>query len=94
VFPSLYEGFGIPILEAQACGVPVVTSTEGSCPEVSGGAAVLVNPYSPDAIFEGIASMVRDPSLREKLIADGMKNAAKYSYDKHARELVGFFHSL
>ena len=62
VFPSLYEGFGIPTLEAMACGAPVVTSNTTSFPEVVGSAGVLVDPLEPEAIADGIARVVRDPS--------------------------------
>ena len=60
VFPSLYEGFGLPPLEAMACGTPVVTSNVSSLPEVAGGAALLVDPYDPDAIADGIMRAVND----------------------------------
>ena len=69
VFPSLYEGFGLPPLEAMACGTPVVTSNVSSLPEVAGGAALLVDPYDADAIADGIRRAVTDETLRADLIA-------------------------
>jgi len=63
VLPSLYEGFGIPLLEAMACGCPIVTSTQGSCPEVVDGAGVLVNPYDTADIAEGIYKILNDRDL-------------------------------
>ena len=69
VFPSLYEGFGLPPLEAMACGTPVVTSNVSSLPEVAGGAALLVDPYDADAIADGICRAVTDETLRADLIA-------------------------
>src|SRR4030043_2359497 len=77
VFPSLYEGFGIPILEAQACGCPVITSKKGCTPEVSGGTALLVNPYNYKEIAEGIYNVLNNRDLRERLIEAGLENEKK-----------------
>lgn len=84
VFPSLYEGFGLPPLEAMACGTPALTSTVTSMPETSGDAALLVNPYETDAIVEGIERIVNEETLRSQLIAKGFKQAALYSWNKTA----------
>ncbi|HCR1009026.1 glycosyltransferase family 1 protein [Enterobacter roggenkampii] len=80
VFPSLYEGFGLPVVEAMACGVPVLTSTTSSLPEVAGNAAILVEPTSVDAITDGITKLVNDSILREQLISEGLIRAQKFTW--------------
>lgn len=80
VFPSLYEGFGLPVIEAMACGIPVLTSNTTSLPEVAGDAAVLVNPDSVDDIAEGIQLLCNDSGLRDTLRAKGLLQAAKFSW--------------
>jgi glycosyltransferase involved in cell wall biosynthesis len=80
VFPSLYEGFGLPPLEAMACGTPVVTSNVSSLPEVAGGAALLVDPYDPVSIAEGITRAATDATLRRELIARGLARARTFSW--------------
>jgi glycosyltransferase involved in cell wall biosynthesis len=79
-FPSLYEGFGLPPLEAMACGTPVVTSNVSSLPEVAGGAALLVDPYDPVSIADGIARAVSDPSLRADLTQRGLARVRDFSW--------------
>jgi glycosyltransferase involved in cell wall biosynthesis len=81
VFPSLYEGFGLPPLEAMASGTPVVTSNVSSLPEVTGGAAVLVDPYDVDSIREGIQRVLTDPALREELRAKGIARSREFSWE-------------
>lgn len=80
VFPSLYEGFGLPVIEAMSCGIPVLTSNTTSLPEVAGGAALLVNPESVEDIAEGIASLCNDAALVKKLIGQGFDQAAQFSW--------------
>ena len=80
VFPSLYEGFGLPPLEAMACGTPVVTSNISSLPEIAGGAAVLVDPYDSASIAEGITKAATDESLRAHLIERGLARARDFSW--------------
>jgi glycosyltransferase involved in cell wall biosynthesis len=87
VFPSLYEGFGLPPLEAMACGTPVVTSNVSSLPEVVGDAAVLVDPYSPEAIAEGILSVLNDSELRASLKRRGLARAREYSWNRSVRRV-------
>jgi len=80
VFPSLYEGFGLPPLEAMACGTPVVTSNVSSLPEVAGGAALLVDPHNTDAIADGIQRAVNDEDVRADLISRGLARARQFSW--------------
>jgi glycosyltransferase involved in cell wall biosynthesis len=82
VFPSLYEGFGLPPLEAMASGTPVVTSNVSSLPEVAGDAAVLVDPYDADAIRDGIKRVLTDPVLRQELRRKGLQRAREFSWER------------
>jgi glycosyltransferase involved in cell wall biosynthesis len=84
VFPSLYEGFGIPVLEAMACGAPVITSNVSSLPEVAGDAAILVDPTSIEAVADAMVRLVNDPALREELQARGFRRASEFSWDESA----------
>lgn len=86
VFPSLYEGFGLPVIEAMACGTPVLTSDRSATSEVAGDAAVLVDPYSIDAIAGGLARLASDPALRADLGARGLSRAAAFSWRRAADE--------
>lgn len=85
VFPSLGEGFGLPIVEAMACGCPVVTSNLSSMPEVAGDAALLVDPHDVASIAQALRSLLRDPALRADLVARGSARAARYTWDEAAR---------
>jgi glycosyltransferase involved in cell wall biosynthesis len=87
VFPSLYEGFGLPPLEAMASGTPVVTSNRSSLPEVVGDAAVLVDPYSAASIAEGIQRVLGDADLRRTLTQRGLARAAEFSWDTSIRRI-------
>jgi len=87
VFPSLYEGFGLPPLEAMACGSPVVTSNVSSLPEVAGGAALLVDPYDANAIAGGIVQAVTDETLRADLIARGLDRARSFSWPQSVKKI-------
>jgi glycosyltransferase involved in cell wall biosynthesis len=88
VFPSLYEGFGMPVLEAMACGAPVLTSTTSSLPEVADDAALLVDPSDTAAIAAGIARLAADGGLRADLYARGLARAAAFTWDRCARETL------
>ncbi len=94
VFPSLYEGFGIPVLEAGGCGVPVITSNTSSLPEVAGDAALLVDPHDVDAIADAMYRLVTDESLRAELARRGLENVKRFSWDKCARETLAVLESV
>jgi glycosyltransferase involved in cell wall biosynthesis len=91
LFPSLYEGFGLPILEAMACGTPVVTSDRSSMPEVSGEAAVLVDPARPDAIADGIRWVLADEGLRVMLKARGLVQAGMFRWAETAARTLDVY---
>lgn len=85
-FPSLYEGFGLPVIEAMACGTPVLTSNLSATAEVAGDAAVLVDPLSVEDIRDGLARLLNEPSLREELAAKGLARAGEFSWRRAADE--------
>jgi len=87
VFPSLYEGFGLPPLEAMASGTPVVTSNVSSLPEVAGDAAILVNPYEPESIANGIYRVLTDRAAREELRRRGLERARQFSWESSVRRV-------
>ncbi|MFQ6100404.1 MAG: glycosyltransferase family 4 protein [Anaerolineae bacterium] len=89
VFPSLYEGFGLPVLEAQACGCPVITSTTSSLPEVAGDAALLVDPTDTAGIAAAMQRILAEPSLRESLIERGLANVRRFSWTGCAQTVLG-----
>ena len=84
VYPSLYEGFGLPVLEAMACGTPVVCSQTTSLPEVVHDAGILVDPYEPSAIAEGIRSVVENQALQHQLRQRGLTRAREYTWERAA----------
>lgn len=88
MFPSLAEGFGLPILEAMACGAPVVTSNRSSMPEVAGAAAELCDPSDPASIGAALAKILRDPELAEDLRRVGYKRAREFTWERTARQTV------
>jgi glycosyltransferase involved in cell wall biosynthesis len=92
--PSLTEGFGIPVVEAMACGAPVVASAGGSLPEVIGDAGVLVPPMDVSALAEAITRVVSDAPLRERLVAVGYERVRQFNWDDAARQHVSVYHSV
>lgn len=94
VFPSLYEGFGLPVLESMVLGTPVVTSRESSIPEVAGDAALLVDPYSTDEIATAIRTIVNDADLRSELSQRGRMQAANFSIDRYRERAGALYRAL
>lgn len=94
VFPSLYEGFGLPPLEAMASGTPVIASAVSSLPEVVGGAAMLVNPENVFDIARGVTEVLLDDKLRQELIVKGRRQAARFSWTRTAEQVVDLYREL
>lgn len=86
VYPSLFEGFGLPVVEAMACGTPVLTSRTSSLTEIADGAALLVDPLDETALAEGLLRLAHDPGLRADLRARGLARASAFSWDRTGRE--------
>ena len=84
VWPSLYEGFGLPVLEAMACGTPVVTSRTSSIPEVGGEAAIYFDPTDEEEMIESVRRLLRDNALSEEMEVDGLAQAARFSWEQTA----------
>ena len=91
VYPSLYEGFGLPLLEAMACGAPVITSNKSSLPEIAGEAGILVNPEDAGEIREAIISVLDDDSMRQEMIRKGLERAKTFSWERCARETLRLY---
>ena len=94
VWPSLFEGFGHPPLEAQVCGVPVIASNRSSLPEVLGDSALLVSPYNIEELSVAMESIILQNNIRESLIARGYKNCSKFSWKKTGDELIKTLESI
>lgn len=94
VFPSLYEGFGLPPLEAMACGAPVVCSDRASLPEIVGDAALTFDPYDVDAIASALRHALDDPDLRASLRQRGLAQVAQFSWDRTAQETLRIYRAL
>jgi glycosyltransferase involved in cell wall biosynthesis len=92
--PSLYEGFGLPIVEAMACGIPVLTSRRSAMAEVGEGAALLVDPLQKEGIEEGLYRLLTDESLREELSAAGLKRALRFSWDRAAEDTLAVYEKI
>jgi len=89
VFPSFYEGFGLPILEAMKCGIPAVSSNTSSLPEVGGEAVLYFDPHSVDDIKDNLERVLKDENLRRDLVEKGFEQVKKFSWEKAAREVLG-----
>lgn len=90
--PSLYEGFGLPLVEAMSFGVPVLTSSCSSLPEVAGDAGLLVDPFNTDSIASGLLQMLKDEPLRSRLAAHAKANSARFRWEKSAQAAMEIFH--
>jgi alpha-1,3-rhamnosyl/mannosyltransferase len=93
-FPSIFEGFGLPILEAMGCGTPVACSQTSSLPEVAGDAAVLFDPQDVDALTDALRRLLSDHGLAEALAARGLAQAARFSWARAAQETAALYHEL
>ena len=95
VFPSIYEGFGLPPLEAMACGVPVITSRRASLPEVVGEAALLLeDPLEAEEIAARVEDLISDPALRSRLVKEGRENARAFTWERAAREVLEVYRQV
>ncbi len=94
VYPSLYEGFGLPVLEAMSCGAPVITSNVSSLPEVAGDAALLVSPNDVDGLRRAIQRLLAEPGLREELRGRGFAQAARFSWQRTAEETAEVYRKV
>ncbi len=93
-YPSLYEGFGLPVLEAMACGTPVLTSKASCLPEVAGDAALLVDPLGVDEIAGGLERILADGGLRQTLITNGYTQSGRFRWEASARQLLATYERL
>jgi len=94
LYPSLYEGFGLPVLESMACGVPVITSSRGALPEVAGDAALLVNPESLASIAGAISELIDDDVLQNRLKVAGRKRATEFTWQKTAEATLSLYRKI
>ena len=93
-FPSLYEGFGLPVLEAMACGAPVLTSRTTSIPEIVGDAALLIDPLRMEDIKEGLRNLLRNPALRSSLIRKGLARSAEFNVEMQGERLLEVYQKV
>ena len=93
IYPSLYEGFGLPVLEAMQCGCPVITSNRTSLPEVIDNAGIQINPESNKELINAYERMYFDKDFRKKCINKGLERAKLFSWEKCAKEIIGFIKS-
>src|SRR5207249_7313512 len=94
VFPSRYEGFGLPVLEAMACGCPVLSSNASSLPEVAGDAAILLDPMDVEGFTREMVRVLSDSDLRRDLRERGLARASQFSWDRAASETIAVYRAL
>jgi glycosyltransferase involved in cell wall biosynthesis len=90
VYPSFFEGFGFPPLEAMGCGIPTITANTSSFPEVAGSAALMVDPYNFGEIAWAMREILNDKNLADEMIKKGLEQAKKFSWDRCAKETLEF----
>ncbi len=94
IYPSVYEGFGIPVLEALACGIPTITSNISSLPEVAGNAAILIDPINIEQLYLSIKNLLSDDILYARLKQQSVEQAKKFSWENSARQTLEAYNSL
>lgn len=94
LFPSIYEGFGLPLIEAQSCGTPCIVSKESSLPEIAGKSAIYFDPFNINSISKAIENTINNPDLLNLLCTKGINNSKKYSWEKCAEESNTYYHNL
>ena len=94
VFPSRYEGFGFPVLEAMACGTPVLTSECSALPEVAGDAALLVDPENPKALEQAMVKILQDVELQQRLREKGLKQVIRFEWSQAAKQMLQIYQAL
>jgi glycosyltransferase involved in cell wall biosynthesis len=94
IMPSFYEGFGLPLIEAMACGCPVIASNSSSLPEVAGDAALFVDPHDQHGLAEAIRRVTANRALREEMIEKGFRRAQQFSWEKTAQETLQVYHRI
>jgi glycosyltransferase involved in cell wall biosynthesis len=94
VYPSLFEGFGLPVLEAMACGTPTITSNASSLPEVAGDAALLVDPEDTAGLAGAMAHVLVEPEVAAKMRAAGLRQAARFSWAHTATQTAGVYRAV
>lgn len=94
VYPSIYEGFGLPVLEAMACGTPVITTNVSSMPEITGDAGILVPPEDPSALGSALRSLLADPTRRQKVAKEGLERAATFTWRRTAQLTYAVYQRL
>jgi len=93
VLPSLYEGFGVPVLEAMACACPVITSNTSSLPEVAGEAGIMINPQNINGLAEAMSKVLTNSKLRDNMVKKGLEQAKSFSWEKTAEQTLEVYHS-
>ena len=94
IFPSFFEGFGLPVLEAMSMGVPTICSNSSSIPEVGGNAVLTFDPHSPEELSTQIQKVIKDPNLRCKMISDGLSRSKSFSVKKTAESTLAVINGV